>query len=122
MVGKAGMAVQCSRCGNHYDVTLFQFGRKVICDCGAAVAIDRSQRENASELLVEDRAGAEELRGMADKVCYLILNTDYPRIDVEIAAGEIKARCQELFPDKTGLYGMIYESRFQRLWEQFREK
>ncbi len=31
------MAVQCPRCGVEYDVTLFQFGRVVRCDCGAVV-------------------------------------------------------------------------------------
>ena len=29
-------------------------------------------------------------------------------------------RCLELYPDREQLYEMIYESRFQRLWEQFR--
>lgn len=29
------MAVVCKRCGRQYDVTLFQFGRSITCDCGA---------------------------------------------------------------------------------------
>ncbi len=28
------MAVICKRCGRQYDVTLFQFGRSISCDCG----------------------------------------------------------------------------------------
>ena len=28
------MAITCPRCGAGYDVTLFQFGRRVRCDCG----------------------------------------------------------------------------------------
>jgi dsDNA-specific endonuclease/ATPase MutS2 len=32
------MAVQCPDCGRQYDVTLFQFGQTVECDCGAIVA------------------------------------------------------------------------------------
>ncbi|MHC4662962.1 MAG: hypothetical protein ACYS8W_14875 [Planctomycetota bacterium] len=28
------MAVQCARCGAQYDITLFQFGRKIRCRCG----------------------------------------------------------------------------------------
>jgi len=31
------VAIQCPRCGAGYDVTLFQFGRGVRCDCGAWV-------------------------------------------------------------------------------------
>jgi hypothetical protein len=31
------MAVTCPGCGRQYDVTLFQFGQTVTCDCGAAV-------------------------------------------------------------------------------------
>jgi len=29
------MAVICKRCGRQYDVTLFQFGRTITCECGA---------------------------------------------------------------------------------------
>ncbi|GAF73622.1 unnamed protein product, partial [marine sediment metagenome] len=29
--------------------------------------------------------------------------------------------CRELFPSRMDLFEMIYESRFDRLWEQFRE-
>ena len=28
------MAIACPRCGAGYDVTLFQFGRRIRCDCG----------------------------------------------------------------------------------------
>jgi hypothetical protein len=31
------MAVICPRCGRQYDVTLFQFGRGISCDCGAEI-------------------------------------------------------------------------------------
>jgi dsDNA-specific endonuclease/ATPase MutS2 len=32
------MAIECPRCGRPYDVTLFQFGAAVDCDCGERVA------------------------------------------------------------------------------------
>jgi dsDNA-specific endonuclease/ATPase MutS2 len=32
------MAILCPRCGRQYDVTLFQFGAAVECDCGERVA------------------------------------------------------------------------------------
>jgi hypothetical protein len=67
------------------------------------------------------RAGMEELQRLADGVCRLIVFTDYPRVDVEIERERVRWRCEDLFPDRLDLYDMIYESRFDRLWEQFRE-
>ena len=37
------MAVSCPRCGRQYDVTLFQFGRSVDCDCGECVELAASR-------------------------------------------------------------------------------
>jgi hypothetical protein len=62
-----------------------------------------------------------EVQRMADWVCTLILSSDLPAIDIEIEKNKVRERCLELYPDREELYEMIYESRFQRLWEQFRE-
>ena len=62
-----------------------------------------------------------ELSRMADEVCRLILQSDYPDIDVTIAREKVRQRCEELFPDRMDLFELIYDSRFDRLWEQFRE-
>jgi len=35
------MAITCPRCGAAFDVTLFQFGHRVRCDCGAWVDLGR---------------------------------------------------------------------------------
>lgn len=67
------------------------------------------------------RRGMQELQRMADHVCMLIVGTDYPEIDIEIEKAKVRQRCEELYPDKMDLYEMIYESRFNRLWYQFRE-
>jgi len=34
------MAVTCPECGRQYDITLFQFGNTVDCDCGAMIRFD----------------------------------------------------------------------------------
>lgn len=39
------MAIECPRCGRHYDVTLFQFGRTIHCTCGARVGREKLERE-----------------------------------------------------------------------------
>ncbi len=36
------MAVRCARCGREYDVTLFEFGHTVTCDCGNVVDLGRT--------------------------------------------------------------------------------
>ena len=69
----------------------------------------------------DHRTEMQELQRLADRVCVLILSSDLPAIDIEIEIEKNKdrERCLELFPDQEQLYEMIYESRFQRLWEQF---
>jgi hypothetical protein len=61
-----------------------------------------------------------ELQRMADRVCVLILSSDLPAIDIEIEMSKVRERCLELYPDREQLFEMVYESRFQRLWDQFR--
>jgi hypothetical protein len=69
----------------------------------------------------DPRSDQRELASMADRVCQLILASDYPDVDVAIEKEKVRARCEELFPDRMELYEMIYESRFQRLWDQWRD-
>ncbi len=57
---------------------------------------------------------------LVDRVCVLILSSDLPAIDIEIEKNKVRERCLELHPGREELYGMVYESRFQRLWDQFR--
>ena len=40
-------------------------------------------------------------------------------MDIEIEKSKVRQRCLELYADREELYDMIYESRFDRLWEQF---
>lgn len=68
------------------------------------------------------RDSQKEIQQLADHVCVLILSSDLPAIDIEIEKNKVRERCLELYPDKEQLYEMIYESRFQRLWQQFRSE
>jgi hypothetical protein len=72
-------------------------------------------------LVTEENEKLEAFQRKADKIAFLIVASDYERIDVEIEKAELRQECARLFPDKLELYDMIYESRFQRLWEQFRD-
>ncbi|MBI3089980.1 MAG: hypothetical protein HYY96_04885 [Candidatus Tectomicrobia bacterium] len=62
-----------------------------------------------------------QLRTATERVCTLILLTDMPAVDIAIERQEARELCAELFPDRLDLYDLIYESRFDRLWEQFRD-
>lgn len=70
----------------------------------------------------DPRERMREVQRMADRVCILILSSDLPAIDIEIEKGKVRDRCLELYPDREELYEMIYESRFERLWDQFRNE
>ncbi len=72
--------------------------------------------------MFDPRQAMQEVQRMADRVCVLILSSDLPAIDIEIEKNKVRERCLELYPDREQLYEMVYESRFQRLWEQFRSE
>jgi hypothetical protein len=57
----------------------------------------------------------------ADRLCFLIVATDCSERDITIERLHLRTEAARLFPEKYHLYDMIYESRFRRLWQQFRE-
>ncbi len=72
--------------------------------------------------VADPRQAMQELQRLADRVCVLILSSDLPAIDIEIEKNKVRERCLEVYPDREQLFEMIYESRFQRLWDQFRQE
>ncbi|MFH1878190.1 MAG: DUF72 domain-containing protein [Candidatus Omnitrophota bacterium] len=80
---------------------------KGLCD-----EIDKAEEDERVQLLSRE----------ADKIAMLILHTEYAKVDIDIEKEKLRGLCREIFPDKEYLYEMIYEKRFERLWEQFREK
>ncbi|MBM3287433.1 MAG: hypothetical protein FJY88_08810 [Candidatus Eisenbacteria bacterium] len=61
-----------------------------------------------------------EIQRAADRVCALILYSDLPLIDIQIAASDVRRLCKRLMPERAYLYDWIYAPRFKRLWEQWR--
>ncbi|HUT94952.1 MAG TPA: hypothetical protein VMY37_36175 [Thermoguttaceae bacterium] len=41
---------------------------------------------------------------------------------MSLPTAKLRRQCLELYPDQEQLYEMVYESRFQHLWDQFREE
>jgi len=63
---------------------------------------------------------AEEIRRQADRIAVLIVSTDYPLVDIAIERSNLRDEAESLFPDRMEIYDRIYESRFDRLIEQWR--
>ena len=71
------------------------------------------------QIEMEDRR-LHTLQRQADEISRLVLNTDLPWIDVEIQIAKLRRRAERLFPGKGSVFELVYESRFRRLWEQWR--
>ncbi|MCX7765636.1 MAG: hypothetical protein N2246_02890 [Candidatus Sumerlaeia bacterium] len=64
---------------------------------------------------------ADELQRRADRITSLILFSDLPWVDIAIEIQNLREWCEEHDPEKVDLFDYIYLSRFQRLWEQWRQ-
>jgi hypothetical protein len=64
------------------------------------------------------RAEIDDLARRADRVTSLLLYSDLPEIDIDIAINELREFCRRHFPDRMELFGMVYESRWRRFREQ----
>lgn len=115
------MSIRCPYCGNEYDATLFVFNRMIKCICGNTIRFEHREFLSGEEYQIEEKK-IREIKNFADRIAFLIVSTDYPEIDIMIEKERLRERIGELFPDRAYLYDLIYEPRFQRLFEQFRQK
>ena len=72
-------------------------------------------------LCAEDEA-VRTLQRQADRICEMIVSGDIPQIDIEIQQAALREAIARAFPEKQSLYQLLYESRFRRLWQQFRHQ
>ncbi|MCX7886123.1 MAG: hypothetical protein N3B01_02545 [Verrucomicrobiae bacterium] len=61
-----------------------------------------------------------QLQRRADRICSLILISDYPEADIAVERSVLYSEVARHHPEVLGLYELVYESRFERLWQQFR--
>jgi hypothetical protein len=116
-----GLLVECEGCGQSYARVLLAPAPSPVCRCGRALSLEGEVPQFVDrETVVREENRVSELARAAERLAFLIVATDCPRIDVEIERASLRRRCQVLFPDKMDLYEMVYESRFARLWQQFR--
>ncbi len=69
----------------------------------------------------DNRENMALLQRESDRICTLILSTDLPEVDILLERNRFRELCERLFPGRDDLFDMIYESRFDRLQDQFRE-
>lgn len=118
------MAIRCRQCGRSFDPAYLEDGQVMRCPCGGH--LDLSCLESPDDFLrfaegVEDRKRAREIQLDAQGICRMILDEECPAVDIEIAKDTLKRKVEKMFPDKIETYRMIYEARFNRLWDQFRK-
>ena len=63
---------------------------------------------------------ADYIRRMAERIAVLIVSSDYPLVDIAIERSNLRDEVERLFPNRIDIYDRIYESRFDRLIEQWR--
>lgn len=64
----------------------------------------------------------KELKRKADRISNLILYSDLSIADISIEINKIREEISNYAPEYSDLFEMIYVSRFNRLWEQWREE
>ena len=75
--------------------------------------------ERKGDAMPSGREKMALLQRGADRICVLILSTDLPEVDILIEREKLRTLCEEFFPERVGLFDMIYGSRFDRLLAQF---
>ena len=60
------------------------------------------------------------LQRRVDRLSFLIVATDISVRDINIERLFLRTEAARLFPERFRFYEMLYESRFQRLVDQFR--
>ena len=64
---------------------------------------------------------ARALQHKADRLCALIVASDYPDVDIDIEILNLRRWCERHLPDRLDLFELVYASRFRRLREQWRD-
>ena len=82
-------------------------------------AVEEELTGRLEALCAEDEA-VRALQRQADRICELIVSGEVPLIDIEIQQAALREAVARAFPEKQALYQLLYESRFRRLWQQFR--
>jgi hypothetical protein len=70
---------------------------------------------------VEEEEHIAAIKQCADTIASLIVTSDSSLEDIASEKTRLRELIERFFPEKMYLYDLLFESRFKRLWEQFRE-
>jgi nucleoside-triphosphatase len=73
------------------------------------------------DALSTDDETVQQLQSRAHRICEMIVTAEASPVDIEIQQAALREAVLRAFPDKVTLYDLLYESRFRRLWQQFRD-
>jgi len=120
------MSIRCPECKKEYSSELFKESSEIFCDCGQILGIGQEevfehlqQICNQYELNLEE-VKLEHIRRSSDRIVTLILNSNCEKSDIDREKMMLKQLIEAISPESIHLYELIYEPRFQRLWDQFR--
>ena len=57
-----------------------------------------------------------------NRLCFLIVASECSDREIDIERLHLRVQVAALFPEKMPLYDVVYESRFRRLRQHFRER
>ena len=66
-------------------------------------------------------AFARRLSRISDQICNLILFSDLQWLDIQIEIEHMRDLIAQAMPQRLDLFEQLYESRFKRLWQQWRQ-
>ncbi len=113
------MQLACLRCGRIHHPP-FAGGKSLKCPCGEKIDLEEFLAFQKIIEDIEDKQKFDEIQKAADEISSKIISGEFSKIDFEIAKEKLRDMCSEYFPERMYLFYIIYESRFKRLWEQFR--
>jgi hypothetical protein len=70
--------------------------------------------------VAQDQDLHADIRRAVDRICSMIVSSAYRDEEITAARSELRRKVAECLPDRLEFYDRVYESRFDRLWQQFR--
>ncbi|MBI4549855.1 MAG: hypothetical protein HY714_02900 [Candidatus Omnitrophica bacterium] len=113
------MQITCYRCGRIHR--LGRLAGDFVCPCGEKTNLEELRLFQQISGEIEDKERFDEIQKMADDISARIVSGEFSPVDLDIAKEKLRSVCEEHFPEKMYLFEMLYESRFRRLWQQFRQ-
>ena len=71
------MAVRCSNCGREFDISLFQFGKRVVCECKSIVEFKGWRKLDLRKRRRFVRKGKDIKKFLILAFCLILVNLSY---------------------------------------------